>query len=169
MSGCHVKISTPNMRRRVSDAQMPPHLLRAALSLSVEPAVPGLWHQHGDHLPLGERQQSAVGGNRLVRRPRPHDSSYPTISNRLTRKTFLGGWRWRGGKRCSFVQQKWERISTEVIKALICDAILSRHYINESQAAKKAPGSVCRSDGAMLRKYPLTCLFGSCSFVIPSH
>lgn len=71
-------------------------LLRAALSLSVEPAFLGLGHQHGDQLPLAERQQSGVGGGRLVGRPRPHGSSHAAVSDRLTGKTFLGGRSWRG-------------------------------------------------------------------------
>lgn len=87
-----------NYSREECQTQTPPHLLRAALSLSVEPAFPGLGHQHGDHLPLAERQQSAVGGSRLVGRPRPHGSSYAAVSDRLTGKTFLRGRSWRGTK-----------------------------------------------------------------------
>lgn len=72
---------------RASEGQMPPHLLRAALSLPVEPAFPGLWHQHGEHLPLGERQQVVVGRSRLVGHPRPHGSSYVANAKRPTRGT----------------------------------------------------------------------------------
>lgn len=78
-------------------SQPPAHLLRAALSLSVEPAFPGLRHQHGDQLPLGERQQGAVGSSRLVGHPRPHGSSYAAgCLARSTRNASLWGRSWRG-------------------------------------------------------------------------
>lgn len=95
-SRTHVEmLSTENDSREES----PTHLLRAALSLSVEPAFPGLGHQHRDHLPLAEGQQGAVGGSWVVGRPRPHGSSYAAVSDWLAGKAFLGGRSWRGDKK----------------------------------------------------------------------
>lgn len=84
----------------------PPDLLRAAAGLAVEPALPGLRHQHGDGLPLGERQQGAVGSTRLVGRQRPHGSPYAAV-----REARLGGWSWRGDKGSRNVKETSGRVT----------------------------------------------------------
>lgn len=45
--------------------------LGGALGAPVQPAVALLLHQQGDHLPLGEGQQGAVGAGGLVGHARP--------------------------------------------------------------------------------------------------
>lgn len=114
---------------------MPPHLLRAALSLPVEPAIPWLWHQYGENLPLGERQQGAVGSSRLVGHPRPHGSSAaPKPLTRGTRNASLGGRSWRGNAELC-PAELWNNLQ-KVIKDLTSDVILTCNYINESQAVE---------------------------------
>lgn len=107
-TGWYQRALTAEITAVEQDRWMPPdspqHSLWTALSTSIQPAVLGLFHQHSDHLPLGESQQIGFRAARLVGHPSPHSSSFQRLWWRASDAS--QGWRcWR--------EDKWNRVQRE--------------------------------------------------------